>query len=202
MIHRWIACAKPMKIHNHLLTNVQFLPSDNCDDRRCGEISLIVVHCISLPEGHFATGYVEQLFCNQLQCSVHGDFGDLEGLRVSSHVLVRRDGSLVQFVPFDRRAWHAGASSFEGRDNCNDFAVGIELEGTDHNGYRDAQYTALIEVCRLLVAEYAVPVRNIVGHSDIAPGRKSDPGPFFDWPKLRQALLQAPPSTEAVGRIG
>lgn len=190
-----------MEIHNHLLTGASLMPSTNCDDRTTGEVSLIVIHCISLPEGHFGTGYVEQLFCNHLQCTAHGDFADLAGLRVSSHLLVRRDGTTVQFVPFDRRAWHAGVSSFGGRENCNDFSIGIELEGTAHTGYRAEQYSALTSICQLVLAEYGIPVQNIVGHSDIAPGRKTDPGPGFDWPRLRQTLYGTQASSEAIGRL-
>lgn len=177
-----------MAIENNLLTGARLVDSPNCDERPNDEISLIVVHCISLPAGHFGNCYVEQLFCNCLDVNQHPDFGDLKDLAVSSHLFIRRDGSLWQFVPFDKRAWHAGESSFEGRDNCNDFSVGIELEGTDQSGFREVQYTSLITVCRTLIETFGIPPRNIVGHSDIAPGRKTDPGPGFDWRRLRQAI--------------
>lgn len=177
-----------MIIENNLLAGARVVESPNCGDRPNGEISLIVIHCISLPAGHFGNCYVEQLFCNRLDVNRHPDFGDLEDLKVSSHLLIERDGAVCQFVPFDKCAWHAGESSFEGRDNCNDFSVGIELEGTDRNGFREVQYGTLIAVCRTLIDTYGIPPRNIVGHSDIAPGRKTDPGPVFDWPRLRQAI--------------
>lgn len=174
-----------MKIRDHRLLQARFVESPNADERPEQEISLIVVHGISLPAGHFGTPYVEQLFCNQLDSSVHPDFCDLAGLAVSSHLLIRRDGEVVQFVLFNRRAWHAGESSFEGRSRCNDFAVGIELEGTDDSRYRDVQYKMLANVCDVLQSHYDIPPAHLVGHSDIAPGRKTDPGKAFDWSRLR-----------------
>lgn len=152
-------------------------------------VDLLVIHNISLPPGQFGTGCVEQLFCNQLDFCRHESFDSLRGVTVSAHFFVQRDGAILQFVSTDARAWHAGASRFEGRDNCNDFSIGIELEGTDHVPFTDAQYAALLWLARGLMQNYSqlAPGR-IVGHSDIAPGRKTDPGPAFDWARLRQAL--------------
>lgn len=153
------------------------------------EISLLVIHNITLPPGLFGAPYIQQLF---LGC-VQADYPDLEavqGLQVSAHLLIRRDGSLVQFVPFDRRAWHAGVSEFEGRPGCNDYSIGIELEGTDHTPYNLLQYQALVSVTRALIRQYPLLTRDrITGHCDIAPGRKTDPGPAFDW-SLFHALLE------------
>ncbi len=160
-----------------------------CDDRPADcRVDLIVVHGISLPAGHFGGPYVEALFTGRLDSDCHPDFADLAGVKVSSHLLIRRDGSLVQFVPFDRRAWHAGESSHCGRTRCNDFSIGIELEGSDEVRYRDEQYEALIAVCQVLLAHYSIDAEQIVGHSDIAPHRKTDPGPHFDWPRLRAGI--------------
>jgi AmpD protein len=169
-------------------------PSPNFNERPAGsEISLLVIHNISLPAGCFGTGHVEALFCNTLDCAAHPDFADLEGLAVSSHFLIERDGSLVQFVSCDQRAWHAGLSSWCGRDNCNDFSIGIELEGTDRQPYEDAQYRELVSLTRRLQRRYpSLAAGAIVGHSDIAPGRKTDPGPAFDWARFRSALRAGP----------
>lgn len=154
--------------------------TQNCDERP-GRIDLIVVHCISLPAGHFGGEFITQLFCNQLDLSRHVDFTTLKDMRVSSHILIRRDGTILQFVPFHKRAWHAGESEFQGRKNCNDFSIGIELEGTDTSEFADIQYEKLSNICRLLMACHSIPPEHIVGHSDIAPGRKTDPGVCFDW---------------------
>jgi AmpD protein len=180
--------SQTMNIANGRLSGARQVESPNQDDRPDDEISLIVIHNISLPEGHFGSAYIEQLFLNELGAEAHPDFGDLEELRVSSHLLVRRDGSVVQFVAFDKRAWHAGTSSYRGRANCNDFSIGIELEGTDSGGYRDEQYRVLAEVCRDLARVYGIAPGRIVGHSDIAPERKTDPGPSFDWQRLRESV--------------
>lgn len=180
-----------MLIENARLQSAEYDPSPNFNDRPGGEISLIVVHNISLPAGHFGNGYIKKLFCNQLE-NVHPDFEDLLELRVSPHLLIGRTGKVTQFVPFDRRAWHAGESSYMDRSDCNDFSVGIELEGTDTFPYRNEQYTALIRICRLLMAEYDIGYQSIVGHSDIAPGRKTDPGPVFEWFQLKHLLKNDP----------
>jgi N-acetyl-anhydromuramoyl-L-alanine amidase len=175
-----------MEIEEHRLCGAEQIVCPNADARPDAEVSLIVIHNISLPLGHFGSQYVKDLFCSKLDTSVHEDFADLEGLRVSSHLLIHRDGSVSQFVPFNKRAWHAGESAFMGRRACNDFSVGIELEGTDSSFFRDVQYQVLAEVCRLLISHYDVPEENIVGHSDIAPGRKTDPGPLFCWDRFRK----------------
>lgn len=177
-------------IVDHRIVGVRQLESPHWNERPSGEISLVVIHGISLPVGHFANDYVERLFLGELDVHIHPDFDSLGGLRVSSHLFIRRGGELCQFVPFDRRAWHAGVSSFEGRENCNDFSIGIELEGTDDDDYRDAQYVALARTCEVLADTYAISPQDIVGHSDIAPGRKTDPGPAFDWPRFRHLLNQ------------
>jgi AmpD protein len=132
---------------------------------------------------------VRQFFCNQLDCSAHPYFQQLKDMRVSSHLLIQRDGAITQFVPFDQRAWHAGESNHRGRKACNDFSIGIELEGSDDEAYEDAQYTVLIDVVQCLLRNYtSLSPTAIVGHSDIAPTRKTDPGPAFDWQRLRSAL--------------
>ncbi|MEE4277050.1 MAG: 1,6-anhydro-N-acetylmuramyl-L-alanine amidase AmpD [Halieaceae bacterium] len=166
------------------------LPSDNYNARPDGCVpGLVVVHNISLPPGRFATGSIEALFCNHLDCSADPSFAGLEELRVSAHFLIDRAGGLTQFVSCNDRAWHAGVSAFAGRANCNDFSIGIELEGTDTTPFEAAQYDALSELLRVLRSRYAtLRQAPIVGHSDIAPGRKTDPGPAFSWQRLRAAL--------------
>ena len=172
------------------LEGVRYVPSPNCDERPVGtRIELLVVHGISLPPGEFGGPYIEQLFTNCLDYAAHPFFETLRGLEVSSHLLIRRDGEPVQFVPFERRAWHAGASSFRGRSRCNDFSIGVELEGTDDTPYTELQYAALGRVARALQAAYPdLRTDRMVGHCDIAPGRKTDPGPAFDWPRLLAEL--------------
>lgn len=165
-------------------------PSPNCDERpnSCG-IDLVVVHGISLPPGEFGTPHVEALFCNRLDPTLHPYFAEICHLQVSAHLLIRRDGELVQFVPFTHRAWHAGESVFCGRSQCNDFSIGIELEGVDDLFYEDAQYQRLISVLRLLMKTWPeITPGRVVGHSDIAPDRKTDPGTAFDWDRVRGAL--------------
>ena len=146
------------------------------------QVDLIVVHSISLPPGQYGGDEVQQLFCGTLDWDAHPYFQSIRGLQVSAHFYIRRGGELWQFVSCDHRAWHAGTSHHRGRDNCNDFSVGIELEGTDDLPFTDAQYAALDRLAVQLVA--ALPLRAAAGHSDIAPGRKSDPGPCFDWARL------------------
>ena len=167
------------------------LHSPNVNERPAGcDIDLLVIHNISLPPGEFGGGWVERLFCNTLDCSAHPWFARLDGLEVSAHLLISRSGVLTQFAPFHRRAWHAGASLFEGRANCNDFSIGIELEGTDDTPYTDAQYAALVRVTHALMREFrGISLARIVGHADIAPGRKTDPGEAFDWQRYRAALV-------------
>ncbi|MBD3647672.1 MAG: 1,6-anhydro-N-acetylmuramyl-L-alanine amidase AmpD [Pseudomonadales bacterium] len=177
-----------MNIVDDRLAEAHQVESPNFDDRPDNGIDLIVVHNISLPAGHFGTRYVEQLFLNCLATNDHPDFQDLSELRVSSHLLIRRNGDIIQFVPFDKRAWHAGESNYKGRDRCNDFSIGIELEGTDDSGYCDVQYRRLAEVCAALSDEYGIGAGDIVGHCDIAPGRKTDPGQGFDWQRFRNLM--------------
>ena len=156
--------------------------SENCSERKTEEISLLVIHNISLPPGEYGGGYIEKLFTNNLDPNDHAYFSKIHDLKVSSHLLIERDGSLVQFVPFNKKAWHAGVSSFKGRENCNEFSIGIELEGTDDNKYTEDQYRALIDITKELMLVFQdIKKENIVGHSDIAPGRKTDPGKAFDW---------------------
>lgn len=165
-------------------------PSPNQDDRPSGtEPELIIVHGISLPPGKYGGSEIEQLFTNCLDWQAHPYFGEIEGLKVSSHLLLRRDGELFQFVPFGRRAWHAGESSYRGRTQCNDFAIGIELEGTDDEPYTDAQYTHLAAVIAAICEAFPrIDPREIAGHCDVSPGRKTDPGPAFDWLRLYDCI--------------
>lgn len=175
-----------MKIINHLLDAARFIPSPNRDQRPSpGDIALIVIHCISLPPGQFGGDGVTQLFTNTLDPAEHPYYAGIAHLRVSAHLLIRRTGGLVQYVPFDRRAWHAGVSCYQGREVCNDFSIGIELEGTDDTPYEAIQYDRLNAVIAALLTCYPTLTReHITGHEHIAPGRKTDPGPFFDWARL------------------
>ena len=166
--------------------------SPNSDARPEGcAPEMIVLHGISLPPGEFGGPEIEQLFSNRLDWDAHPYFGEIRGLEVSSHLLIRRDGELLQFVPFTDRAWHAGESSFRGRRRCNDFAIGIELEGEDETPYTDVQYESLERVVAAVLCAYpAISAREIAGHCDVSPGRKSDPGPAFDWLRLYDGLAQ------------
>jgi len=177
-------------IKNHKITTAAQHPSPHYDERpQSAEVSLLVIHCISLPEGQYGTPYIRQLFMGDLEPDAHPDFAILKGLRVSAHCVIRRDGTLEQYVPFDKRAWHAGMSRYCGRRRCNDFSIGIELEGTDHSAYTQEQYEQLIAVTKALIGTYPnLNRRRIVGHQDIAPGRKTDPGSEFDWQTYLNAL--------------
>lgn len=179
-------------IVDHHIQPAQFIPSPNFNDRPKGNVlDLIVIHSISLPPGQYGGCDIEALFTNCLDPCKHEYFQEIHQLEVSSHLLIKRDGTLCQFVPFNRRAWHAGASCYEGRSNCNDFSIGIELEGTDQAPFEDIQYQVLADVIKTLLQAYpSLSREHIVGHSDIAPGRKTDPGVGFDWPHL-QALIQS-----------
>jgi len=169
---------------------VHHCPSPNFNQRPAGEISLLVIHNISLPPGQFGTGRVQQFFQNCLQRDGHTFFEEIAELQVSAHFLIERDGSITQFVSCLDRAWHAGVSCFDGRESCNDFSIGIELEGTDDQPFSEPQYQALIALCRLLQSGYpGITPERVCGHSDIAPGRKTDPGPAFDWQRLRAASI-------------
>ncbi|MGL5292101.1 MAG: 1,6-anhydro-N-acetylmuramyl-L-alanine amidase AmpD [Vibrionaceae bacterium] len=153
------------------------------------DISLLVIHNISLPPGEFGGCFIEDFFQGKLDGDAHPYFLQIKDLRVSAHCLIKRDGEVVQFVPFDKRAWHAGVSQFQGRERCNDFSIGIELEGTDHLPYTQAQYQALCHVTHYLLRTYPkLSLDHIVGHSDIAPLRKTDPGKAFDWDKFKAML--------------
>ena len=174
-----------------LVEGVRYVPSPNCDARPLdAAIELIVVHAISLPPGVFGGPGIVELFTNRLDSRAHPYYAGLADLQVSAHVLVRRDGELIQFVPCAQRAWHAGASSWCGRSRCNDFSIGIELEGCDEAPFEAPQYDALAALSRALKTRY--PIADIVGHSDVAPGRKTDPGPHFDWRRFRALVAQTP----------
>lgn len=181
-----------LHIEQHCIADAEFRLSPHHDDRpEDASIGLLVVHGISLPPGEFGGPGIDQLFLGKLPADEHPYYAEIAHLEVSSHLLIRRDGKLLQYVPFDRRAWHAGKSSWCGRERCNDFAIGIELEGTDEIPYTDAQYEKLAECCAALVHHYPdLNADAIVGHSEIAPGRKTDPGPVFDWPRLRRRLAE------------
>ncbi len=164
--------------------------SPNQDDRPEGcDVDLLVIHNISLPPGEFGGHWIDDLFMNRLDPSAHPYFADIASQQVSSHLLIRRDGKLLQYVPLNKRAWHAGASCFDGRNCCNNFSIGIELEGSDDSGFTDAQYHALAETTNKILKLYpTITPDRIKGHSDIAPGRKTDPGPRFDWNYYRKLL--------------
>ena len=169
-----------------LLPGTRYIASPNCDERPAGPIDLVVIHNISLPPGDFGGAWIVDLFTNRLDPAAHPYFETISDLKVSSHFLIRRDGEVIQFVPCSKRAWHAGASNWCGREHCNDFSIGIELEGCDDQPFEDAQYAKLVELISALKRVY--PIRDVVGHSDIAPGRKTDPGPCFDWSRIRQVV--------------
>ena len=163
------------------------VPSPNCDARPSGiAISLVVVHGISLPPGEFGGDGIERLFTNRLDAAAHPAYASIARLEVSAHFLIRRDGGLVQFAPCTMRAWHSGKSAWRGRERCNDFSIGVELEGTDDIPYTAAQYGKLARLVKAIRRRY--PVDHVVGHYHIAPGRKTDPGPAFDWARLRRLL--------------
>ena len=173
-----------------LLSPARLCLSPNRDERPIGKpIDLLILHGISLPPGQFGGDEIEALFLNRLDWDAHPYFGEIRGLEVSAHLLIRRDGEIVQFVPFTERAWHAGESNFRGRSRCNDFSIGIELEGEDETPYDDEQYRVLPIVLQALLQAYPnISPREIAGHCDVAPGRKVDPGPAFDWLRLYDAL--------------
>ena len=169
---------------------MRIVDSPNHDERPPGsEITLVVLHSISLPPGRYGGDSIERLFTNCLDPAGHPYFAAVCHLKVSAHFLVRRDGTVVQFVPVERRAWHAGASAWRGRERCNDFSIGIELEGSEEQPFEDAQYGALAALIRSL--QKKLPLRDVAAHSEVAPGRKTDPGAQFDWPRLLAALAAA-----------
>ncbi|HCU85181.1 1,6-anhydro-N-acetylmuramyl-L-alanine amidase AmpD [Methylophilus sp. UBA6697] len=166
-----------------LASPVQYILSPNQDERpQPAEVDMIVIHNISLPPDHYGGPGIMQLFTNQLDPQEHPYYAEIAHLKVSSHFLIRRTGELLQFVSCNQRAWHAGLSQWQGRERCNDFSIGIELEGSDIEVFEDVQYITLQALINALRQRYAI--RHIVGHSDIAPGRKTDPGPFFDWQRI------------------
>jgi len=173
-----------------LLEGVRYVASPNCDERPAGcAIDLLVIHYISLPPGEFGGADIEAFFMNRLDALAHPFFATIAELKASAHFLIRRDGQVIQFVPCAKRAWHAGESSWKGRSRCNDFSIGIEVEGDGEVPFTAAQYRRLAAVTRMLLTRY--PIAEIVGHSDIAPARKVDPGPQFDWARYR-AMIEAP----------
>jgi AmpD protein len=176
----------------------RYVPSPNCDERPAGRaVDLLVVHHISLPPGAFGGPGIVEFFTNRLDPAAHPYYATIAGAKVSAHFLIRRDGELIQFVSCAQRAWHAGESSWKGRRRCNDFSVGVELEGTGEVPFTDAQYARLAELTRALAVRY--PIADIAGHSDIAPGRKTDPGSSFDWPRYR-GMLNAGRRSAGAGR--
>lgn len=188
-------CFKPswpfeIDVERGLLAGARQVASPNQDERPPGcEPELIVVHGISLPPGEYGGPWIDRLFTNSLPADAHPYFADVHTLKVSSHLLIRRDGECVQYVPFHRRAWHAGVSSYCGRERCNDFSLGIELEGCDERPYEPIQYRVLSETIHALLEAYpSLSPERVAGHSDIAPGRKTDPGPAFDWARLKALL--------------
>lgn len=180
-----------MEIKQGWLIDARRVPSPNHDKRPEGELpSLLIVHNISLPPGQFGGPYIDQLFTNTLSEQDHPFFSEIVNLRVSAHCLIRRDGEIVQYVPFTERAWHAGISLYKGREKCNDFSIGIELEGTDECDFTQQQYQQLVKITQSLIALYPAIEENITGHSDVAPNRKTDPGPHFNWAHYRSLLTK------------
>ncbi len=188
-----------LRIENGVIVGARQVASPNFDARPQGTVpELIVVHGISLPPGEFGGPYIEHLFTNTLPCDAHPYFAEIAGLRVSSHVVIGRDGALTQYVNLNERAWHAGQSAYCGREKCNDFSVGIELEGSDNVRYEPTQYRQLAAlIAALCTAFETLSPQRLVGHSDIAPGRKTDPGPAFDWPKARRMIRRRIRSSNA-----
>ena len=179
-----------MEIENHIFKNLQFLKSPNYNDRpNQEEIRLIIIHSISLPPKKYGNKYVEDFFLNKLPISEDKYFEEIKDLKVTSHIYIKRDGEAIQFVPLNKRAWHAGESSFNGVSDCNNFSIGIELEGSDDDLYSEEQYKILIDITSEIIEKYPLIKKDcVVGHSDVSPGRKSDPGDKFDWKRFLEAL--------------
>ena len=179
-----------MLIEDHLLKSAKQIQSPNYSERlNEDDINLIVIHSISLPPGQYNNSYIEEFFCNKLSVNENKYFESISDLKVSSHILIKRDGKIIQFVPFNKKAWHAGESVFKGRLNCNEFSIGIELEGCEEDDFTQNQYKNLVNICLTLFKYYPEITRqNVVGHSEIAPGRKTDPGKNFNWEYLRENL--------------
>ena len=180
---------KAFQVKDGVLIGARQIPSPNFNQRpEHTEIQLIVIHNISLPPSQFGGGYIEQFFQNELDWSAHPYFQSIEGMQVSAHLLILRSGEVLQFVNFNDRAWHAGRSTYLGKKECNDYSIGIELEGSDDLAFEATQYEALVQVTACLQHHYDKIQQHIAGHSDIAPVRKTDPGPFFNWTEFRTAL--------------
>ena len=178
-----------MRALQGIIQEIDFFQSPNFNERPEGmAIDLIVIHAISLPPGQYNTELIKEFFMNRIDRGEDPYLSSVSHLTVSSHFLITRSGELIQFVPMDKRAWHSGISRFQERENCNDFSIGIELEGSDDDDFLDLQYETLSKLIQFLKQEYQIPIDNIVGHSDIAPGRKTDPGPHFKWDLLRSSL--------------
>ena len=179
-----------MEIEDHIFKNIKFINSPNFNKRpKNTKISLIVIHSISLPPNIYGNSYVEDFFMNKLIISDHDYFQEIQDMRVSSHLYIKRTGKIIQFVPLNLRAWHAGESSYKGVEDCNNYSIGIELEGTDCDVYSNEQYESLIQISRLLIKNYPEIIKeSIVGHSDISPRRKTDPGNKFEWRRYLDAL--------------
>ena len=179
-----------MEIKNHILQDIKFLKSPNFNERPANtEINLLAIHSISLPPKKYNTDHIEKFFMNELDFRLDDFYKEIVSLKVSSHLLIKRTGEIIQFVPFNHRAWHAGESTYQGRDDCNDFSIGIELEGTENSEYEKPQYLTLIKLIHALMNEYpSITRESIVGHSDIAPDRKKDPGIKFDWEFLKSKI--------------
>ena len=179
-----------MLISNHILDNTKLVESPNYSDRTDeSDIRLIVIHCISLPPKIYDNSYIEDFFCNKLNSNDHEYFEEIKDLKVSSHILIKRNGEIIQFVPFNKKAWHAGSSIYKDEENCNEFSIGIELEGYHTEKYTKHQYKSLQEVSQALINNYKdLNKDNIVGHSDISPDRKQDPGKYFEWNHYLEGL--------------
>ena len=177
-----------INLNTHLISNIPYLESQNCDARPEGiDIDTIIIHCISLPDGEYGNDNVINLFQNDLDISKNESFKSLEGVKVSSHIFIRRDGEVIQFVPFNLRAWHAGASTHLKKSDCNDFSIGIELEGSVSSKFSENQYKILIELIAALKSNYPkIRDSNIIGHNEVSPNRKEDPGEFFDWKRIKR----------------
>ena len=179
-----------MGLMNGRYSGLQQRFSLHFDERPADRVDLLVIHNISLPLGQFGNDYIDQLFMGSLDCKAEASFEALQGLLVAPHFLIDREGKITQYVATDKRAWHAGVSCFNGEENCNDFSLGIELEGTDYTAFTQLQYERLIYLTKLIMLDFpAITPNRIVGHSDIAPERKSDPGPHFDWMFFKQKLI-------------
>ena len=185
---------KKFEIKSDWLTTARQVISPNFDERpENTQPDLLVIHCISLPPDEFGGPWIDQLFTNTLDPAAHPYFNEIRDMKVSSHILIRRTGEIIQYVPFIKRAWHAGESCYGDKINCNDFSIGIELEGSENAPYEEIQYKLLAQLTHTILEQYPrITKKRITGHSDIAPDRKQDPGPYFDWPKFRSLIDETP----------